>query len=184
MRSRLVFAFLALAASADAALAQQIAIHPGEMLTIRLQDGTAVIAERGPAKPLNTYDAGLLRRMQVETTQIPKGTTVVAPEPIYEGDIAGTPRGAVAGEAQISFYHVQGVEPGASADSMLIITNGFDQSFRYRAVMHKDGRAVPTDVCEVMPGKPGAEHWAYSIDWLDLSDIRLEPFHDGEMRCQ
>jgi hypothetical protein len=67
---------------------------------------------------------------------------------------------------------------------MLTIENGYNRSFRYRAVMHRRDRSAPTDVCEVMANKPGFEHWPYQIEWLELSDLRLETPLPDQLRCQ
>ena len=68
---------------------------------------------------------------------------------------------------------------------MLTLLNGYPSAFSYRAVMHGNGRAAPTDVCQVMPEKGGNEHWPYPIEQLDLSELRLEAWQDGQVpRCE
>jgi hypothetical protein len=65
------------------------------------------------------------------------------------------------------------VENGQSG---LIIRNGYDMGFVYRARITRDGREGPTDVCLVMPKKRGYEHWPYPISQIELSDLSLRPW--------
>jgi hypothetical protein len=39
---------------------------------------------------------------------------------------------------------------------------------------------MPTDVCMVRPYGFGVEQWPYEIDSIDLSDLMLVPFNDGD----
>jgi hypothetical protein len=182
------FAFTSLAAVASAlscaAEAQVIPIHLGEALTIRFVDGWATVIERASAPPLTPYETGLLHRLQAQTQQIPKGATAVAPEPIYPDMFPGAPPPSVDGEVHIAFRRVPSLDASKPGDSLLVLTDGYKQSFRYRAVMHGKERSAATDVCEVLPGKSGTEYWPYVIEWLELSDLRLEPSTEGAIRCQ
>jgi hypothetical protein len=74
---------------------------------------------------------------------------------------------------QLTFRHVPALRVGAADHSSLVIANGYNYKFGYRALMRGKGRSVPTDVCEVPQKFRGVEHWPYVIDELDLSDLRL-----------
>ena len=69
--------------------------------------------------------------------------------------------------------------------AVLLIENGYDRAFGYRATMHVRGRATPTDVCLVRPHLRGIEHWPYAIESIDLSSFRLVPWREGQqVTCQ
>jgi hypothetical protein len=68
----------------------------------------------------------------------------------------------------------------AEGDMLLTIENGYPGALRYRAVMHKADRAMPTDVCVVIPLKRGYEHWPFRFDRITLSELRVIPWHDGD----
>lgn len=59
--------------------------------------------------------------------------------------------------------------------SLLVIENGYRGALAYRATMFTPG-AKPTDVCLVMPGKVGVEHWPYPIAAIEMRQIRLIPW--------
>ena len=88
------------------------------------------------------------------------------------------------GQIRLTFRRVPASRPGAEDHALLLVLNGYDLSFRYRATMHINGETHPTDVCEVTPHLSVTEHWPYVIDQLDLTDLRLEPRHDGPNRCE
>lgn len=83
---------------------------------------------------------------------------------------AGTPEPdpVKSGELQISFRQI-----GNSDQRLLIIANGYDQALSYRAHILVKGSDRYTDVCTILPGKHGFEHWPYAIDRIVLSDIKL-----------
>ena len=68
----------------------------------------------------------------------------------------------------------------AGQHSMLILENGYDRAIVYRARMTLGDRTTPTDVCLVMPGRRGYEHWPHSIDRLDLSDFSVTEWREGD----
>ena len=52
-------------------------------------------------------------------------------------------------------------------------------AWRSRASVTRGRRTERTDVCTVLPGLRGYEHWPYSIDRIDLSDFALVPYRAG-----
>jgi hypothetical protein len=185
MLLRHLCALVALAlAPISAAGAQSIAIHPGEDVTIRFEGGRAVVAQRGNAGPVTQFEAAVIPNLQLQSKQLPEGTTIAPPQPVYESDIRAPPPSVTENEVHLIFRHVASLDQGQSGDSILSLTNGYGQAFRYRATMHSNGKSAPTDVCEVMPANRGIEHWPYVIEWLDLTELRLEPFKTGAIRCE
>jgi hypothetical protein len=181
-----IFAVLvaALLLSAAADNRQPILIHPGETISIELRGTTAVVLERRPAPPMDAYTAALLPKMQIESERAPTNAGVLPPTPVMPDDVPAEPPKARPHIVQITFRRVPGLRPGSEDHSLLTLLNGYDSAFRYRAVMHGNGRTVQTDVCEIMPGKGGNEHWPYPIEQLDLSDLRLEAWQEGQLRCE
>ncbi|HET9231300.1 MAG TPA: hypothetical protein VFO00_08420 [Vitreimonas sp.] len=68
----------------------------------------------------------------------------------------------------------------APSDSVLVITNGYGQAVSYRASILVNDHSAPTDVCTVLPTMHGVEHWPYLIDRIELSDMRLIPWRQGD----
>ena len=82
---------------------------------------------------------------------------------------------------RVRFTPVAGAKPG----SLLVIANGYDRALVWRAFILVRGKTKPTDVCIVLPGRHGVEHWPYPIEAIGLADMRLEPWkpEDG-VRCE
>jgi hypothetical protein len=173
---------LAATLTAAAPVQQPMALHPGETVTLRVHEGRVTVIERGAAPPLSAYEAEMVRRLQAQ--EVPAGSGVQPAILVPHGTMAANPPTPVPGQVRLTFRHVSGARPGSDDSSVLLLVNGYGASFRYRAVMHKDGRASPTDVCEVPPQLSGTEHWPYAIDQLDISDAHLEPVSGGEIRCE
>ena len=70
--------------------------------------------------------------------------------------------------------------PTPQGHSLLVIENGYDQGLIYRATITARGRTAPTDVCLVMPGKAGVEHWPFEIASIELTDFRLVAWKPGD----
>lgn len=76
---------------------------------------------------------------------------------------------------------IAGEKPG----SLLVIANGYDRAFVWRAQIRVAGKMQPTDVCLIMPGKSGVEHWPYAIQSISLTQTRLEPWTPADgIRCE
>jgi hypothetical protein len=166
----------ALAASAAVALAQppaaSVTLKTGETALVRIApDGAVSVESRGPAPAMSGFEAESLRQMA--GTAVPEGSGPLPP-------VAITGRKAppvAAGRVRLTLREVAGKTPH---DAMLSIENGYDRGFRYRAVMRRGTRSAPTDVCMVLPGKPGFEHWPFQIDAVDLADLRLVAWKPGD----
>ena len=83
---------------------------------------------------------------------------------------------------QVRFSFVQ---IASSGDTLLIIRNGFRQSFAYKARIGIAGKAGMTDVCQVLPGLGSLEHWPYKIDWIEITAIHSAAWQEGDRpRCE
>jgi hypothetical protein len=170
-----------LALTAAAANAQTISLHPGETVTLRFEDGNPKFEPSAPAEPMTKYEVYALWR--AETQEVPAGVKIVPPVPIMNGEGPPDPPRPTPSCVRLTMRRVPGLKPGTPENTVLFIANGYGSTFAYRAVMHVNGNSAPTDVCGVLPGVPGLEHWAYTIDQLDLSDLHLEP-SSGGVTCQ
>ncbi|MEO6198474.1 MAG: hypothetical protein ABIO68_00850 [Sphingomicrobium sp.] len=65
------------------------------------------------------------------------------------------------------------------AETVLVIENGSELSFIYKARIGRGSSSMMTDVCQVVPGKRGIEHWPYQIDWIEITNVRAIPYVDG-----
>ena len=74
------------------------------------------------------------------------------------------------GKIRVRFTRVAGYN-----HSLLVIENGYRGALVYRAMIFMPD-AKPTDVCLVMPGKVGVEHWPYPIAAIEMLQIRLIPW--------
>jgi hypothetical protein len=83
---------------------------------------------------------------------------------------------------------LEAVQPGVlrvrfvaiGEESALSIENGYDQGLVYRARIVVDGETEATDVCLVLPNLRGLEHWPYAIERIELYELRLQPWREGD----
>jgi len=156
-----------------------VKIQPGQMITLQVDGNRTRVVAIGTAPPITPYEAEALGRMQA--IELPANA---GPQPAIPIRSASEPPAAVPGQIRLTFRRVPASRPGAGDHSLLLVVNGYDLSFRYRATMHANGETQPTDVCEVTPRRSVTEHWPYVIDQLDLTDLRLEPRVEGPTRCE
>jgi hypothetical protein len=155
----------------------KVEVGAGDMVTVRIAgDGKAIVDARSPAGPLPDTDAAFLEQMR---------TVAIVPDVKSQPAIPGrspTPPPPVT--PHLLRIGLRAVPPpaakGPNGDMLLSIENGYDGALRYRAVLHRGGNATPTDVCIVLPLKRGFEHWPYPFDRVELSDLRIVPWHEGD----
>jgi len=175
------FLNLFLVAALSAQGASPVVIQSGESLTVQFNGATAIVVERRSAGQLPTFEAWALSQMQKLPT--PPGSGVLPPVAMRSNTIDPLP--ITPGQVRISFRRVAAPGEGKGSQALLTIENGYAQAFRYRALMRRGERSAPTDVCDVIPQKPGFEHWPYEIDTLELSELTLVPLDSGqELRCE
>lgn len=147
-----------------------LSLRTGQALIVTVDDaGEISIVGIEIAPPLSALDAAAVRDLvanhqgAVGSTAAPVRLELPQPPPL--------PRDRI---------RIALVEQGGGKARLLIIQNGYDRGFRYRAALQRGGRSEPTDVCTVLPGIRGYEHWPYKFDRIDLSDLRLVPMREGE----
>jgi hypothetical protein len=159
-------------AAGPARAADTISLQPGEAVTIVIDDGGRTNVEKGgAARPMSDEDKAMVRDLLVNHPEAfgPRAAVITAK--------GATPAPAVTrGEVHFSFMTF-----GEGNERLLIVENGYGRGLRYRAIMHRGGRAEPTDVCVVIPERRSYEHWSYPIDRIDLGGITLVPYRDGEV---
>ena len=158
-----------------------ISLHPGETAMFRFENGQAVLEQRGPAEPMSKFDAYVAWRAQNE--QVPPGVKVMPPSFIMKGEAVPEPPSLLPDRVQLTFRAIPGPDPTSRNASVLVLENGYSLKVSYHAVMHANGNARPTEVCEIAPSHPGLEYWPYPLDELEISDLQLEPA-DGQINCR
>jgi hypothetical protein len=162
--------------------AQPISIRPGEAVTLEFRERNAVVVERKPAPPLVGYERSVAA--DLERREAAGGSGIQPAIAYSRKDIGAPPPVAKPGQVVLTFRIVPGARPGSGQNSLLVVLNGYGQSFHYRLRMHREGKVSPTDVCEVPPSVPMSEHWPYPIDQVDLVGEWLEPWESGRVRCE
>jgi hypothetical protein len=176
-------AALALIAAAAPASAQQpraadaVSLAAGEEATIAFDDGerTSVTAH-GRAAPLSTYDRAALQNLTTGNIEDAVGPNS---RPLSERELLQSPPPITAGLVRIVFVPVSG-----GKETFLILENGHTRALAYRARIFRRGQGRPTDVCVVLPGIRGYEHWPYPIERIELTGFRLEAWNGGAPRCE
>jgi hypothetical protein len=134
--------------------AAPLTVRVGESLSVSIGNKGVTVLSRQTAPPLTAFEAEGLGYSQ--TLVAPPGAKTVPPVGI-DHTMAFPPR-IPANQLQITFRKVPGQEVG-KIDSFLVLENGYDHFVRYRAIMHRGESSHPTDVCDVLPGRTGFEHW-------------------------
>ncbi|HEX6741562.1 MAG TPA: hypothetical protein VF079_07195 [Sphingomicrobium sp.] len=161
--------------------AQPISIRPGESVTLEFHDRKAIVVERKAAPPLSPYERSVAADLGSRSASAGPGIQPAVP---YSRDqIKEPPPVPTPDRVQLTFRIVPD-SAGTEQYSLLVVLNGYAQSFRYRVLMHRKGSVSPTDVCEVLSNVPMSEHWPYLIDQIDLVGEWLEPREAGQVRCE
>lgn len=157
-----------------------VSLEQGEAITIEVDAATnygATLVERGEAPPPEGAELAMIQELAsgayddaigktAHDVSAPEGSAPLAPIQPYA--------------LRLRFVTLPGTD-----HSVLLIENGYDRAFGYRATMHVRGRESPTDVCLVQPHLRGIEHWPYAIESIDLSSFRLVPWREGQqVTCQ
>lgn len=146
------------------AWAQAVRIAPGEEAAFSFDGRTAGEVRRAAAAP-TPFEAAVGHEysgMTPPEAPVPEA----APLP-NENRLPPLP---IPDPGKLRFRFV--LVPGTS-HSLLIVLNGYPKALLYRARIWAHGGNGPTDVCLVMPGKPGVEHWPYAISAIEVSAFEL-----------
>lgn len=156
---------------ATPATAQGITLVRGEEAMLEIDNDGLADAARGPATP-TAFELAVGRQF---SGQKPPEAPLAQGTPIHNG--TGLPDAPVPdpGRLRFRFFQVPGTD-----HSMLIVHNGYRQGLLYRARITANGKTAPTDVCLVMPGKSGVEHWPYAISAIEVSAFELVDWKAGD----
>ena len=160
---------------AAAAAAAPVALAPGQQTTLTVT-GDTIVATPPVVGSLARYE-----RLSAERSAN-EGCTAencgANAETVRKGDLPIARPVPVKDTVRITFAKVNG-------GSTLAFDNGFGKIMTYRAEITVRGRTSTTDVCQVVPGLSGIEHWPYPIDRIELSAIRFDDW-DGKTapRCE
>ena len=154
-----------------AAAAQTVTIRRGETVTLAIDDKGATVVERADTVPTNFEIVGSAEAQRGDYDQ------AIGPNTQPMGK---TGSGALAPKLEPGKIVLRFIRTPGKDQSLLSLQNGYGQALVYRAVMHVGKELQPTDVCLVMPGKLGIEHWPFAIDALDLSELRLVAWQTGD----
>jgi hypothetical protein len=171
-------ASLAVPASAGPRQRDTLPLRAGESVLVALDDGGRIQESvRGPAARLTRFEAAAVWNL---TNGVYGEAVGPNSAPIVGGengipDAPQIPAGAI---------RIKLVALGRDS-TLLVVENGYRSALSYRARIRSPGRSRATDVCEVMPERYGIEHWPYRIDRIDLAQLRLIPWVEGQRpRCE
>lgn len=167
----LAVSLLFAAAPAQAQTQAAIVLEPGDAYSFRVEtDGTMSAGPRETADwaPIDVAAARHLSGLPIPERAVPYGTPL--PD---NGTIPAAPPPRP-GMIRVKFLSIAG------RHSLLVVENGYDRAIVYRARMTRDGQTRPTDVCLIMPGQHGFEHWPHPIERLEISDVRFVPWREGD----
>jgi hypothetical protein len=166
-----VAATIAAGAPAPAQDREPVTLAPEQAITLRLDESGATLARENPGRAEWTpFDLAVARYLSGMAP--PKGP---APAMVLPGDAAMPPAPAVQpGRLRLRFMSIAGQH------SVLILENGYDRAIVFRARMTRGGETRPTDVCLVAPMRFGFEHWPDPLDRIEISDVHLVPWREGD----
>lgn len=152
---RTILMAIAAALGAVAPAHAQIALEPGQAMTLTIATGGDIQVtgvRRGTVEP---YDDAFLSQVDAQYKSGKEYSIQHMPDaPAITAD-----------QLDLRFVTIDGKA------TMLALANGYDDAIVYRAKITARGETKPTDVCLVMPAKRGYEHWPYVIDKIELSSF-------------
>lgn len=161
MRYGMMAAAMVCAAPASA----QVALTTGQGVAITIAGNGEVETSKPHPAALGPHDLAALDQMRIAYQSIPQ-TEGVLPPVVLNSEDHPMPD-IVPDKIEIVFVVI------GDKDSVLAILNGYDRALVYRAKIAVRGKAGPTDVCLVMPGRRGYEHWPYAIERIELTALTL-----------
>ncbi|MBV8686709.1 MAG: hypothetical protein JOZ90_11345 [Alphaproteobacteria bacterium] len=147
-----------------------VALRPGERVTLLIDDGgRSSEAARGEAGELGPFERSAAAAFMGGAYDYAVGPTAAL---IGEG--LPTPKAVEPGAVRVRLVSLP------RGYTMLILENGYRGALRYRAKLKAGAHSGPTDVCQVMPLKYGFETWPYPISRIELSDLKIEAWSEGQ----
>jgi hypothetical protein len=68
----------------------------------------------------------------------------------------------------------------AAGQTVLAVENGYARGLAYHAVLHRGAETQSTMVCLVKPGMRAMERWPFAVDRVELSDLHLVDWKQGD----
>ena len=117
------------------------------------------------------------REMANHVLNVPQGINSNGSSPLTRPSVTVKPS-----VVRLSFVSL---EPASGRDErLLVLENGYDQVFRYRATIFRGNEGEPSSVCSVNPKLVGYEYWPYPINKIEISHIIFEvDDHSGKIVC-
>ena len=154
-----------------------VGLTPGAKFVVQLDEAGKVAAEPDGTARLSDLDRDILAQFADHYDDPEKLAQASGPNAaILRSENVG-PAPVEPGRVRVSFFRMTGRH--GLPETLLVFENGYDRALRYRASVTRGRRTERTDVCTVLPGLRGYEHWPYSIDRIDLSDFALVPYRAG-----
>jgi hypothetical protein len=164
-------AIMAVATPAFAQDRLPITLAPEQAITLRLDESGATLARENPGRAEWTpFDLAVARYM----AGLPPPKEPAPSIPLPSGGSMPPAPDVPPNRLRLRFLSTAGQH------SLLILENGYDRGIVYRARMTRHGETSATDVCLVMPGRHGFEHWPDAIERIEISDIRFVPWRQGD----
>ena len=154
----------------------RVSVSRGQGVVVRVAaDGTLEADAPAEATPLNAFESGAVAAMN----NTPSEGTGVQPPMMLRGKTPPPPI-VPAGQVRLTLRLLPADAARPNGQTMPEVENGYDGALRYRAALRRGGRSTPTDVCIVMPHKLGFEYWPYPAEGVEISDVRVVPWHEGD----
>jgi hypothetical protein len=156
---------LAVALTVAAPASAQVVLTSGQGVAVTVgADGEAEAGNVHPAA-LGPHDLEALDQLRIAYKAVEPRSGVLPP--VMMSATEATMPDVAPGRIEIVFVVI------GEKDSVLVMLNGYDQGLTYRATITARGRTAPTDVCLVIPGRRGYEHWPYAIEKIELTAFSL-----------
>jgi hypothetical protein len=148
-------------------------LEAGAQAVITIDNQGKVHVAGGKAEPLSAQELAFVRQA-VQDHPDAFGPNAA---PVHSGQIfPAIPPNNI----RFRFVSLEG-----GSQSLLLVENGSDRSYLYKARIGYERNAGPTDVCQIIPDKRSVEHWAYPLDWIEISDVRAVPYDENvSPRCE
>jgi hypothetical protein len=146
------------------AQAQEVTLEPAQGVTLHVGTDGAVQADATGHAEVLPFDGAFLKQVEA---------AYASGQELFTSTAQDAP--PIAREAlTLRFIVLDGKA------TMLALENGYDEGLVYRATIEVKGRSQPTDVCLVLPGKRGYEHWPYAITKITLHHFSRVHWSDGD----
>src|SRR3954447_9173682 len=177
LRNLFILLGLALMPALAAAQAPRtVTVGRGDSIIVHVApDGTLWAAAPTSAPALSNFEAAALAQMRATALT---DSQVQPPIPLDHG--SSTTPVIKPGQVRITLRALAPSAANPKGEMLLSLENGYDGALQYRALLRNGDRSMPTDVCIVMPHKFGFEHWPYPFERVELSDLRIVPWHEGD----